>query len=70
MLGLAIRAAMKLSVDTSYLVCGVLPIRFAILLYRTQLLLAMTDDDSWVDFAAGGGKRSFYNASEVGNQCT
>lgn len=27
--------------------------------------MAMTGDDNWVDFAAGGGKAMFYNSSEV-----
>lgn len=25
----------------------------------------MVGDDAWVDFAAGGGKANFYNATEV-----
>lgn len=25
----------------------------------------MTEDDAWVDFAAGGGKSNFYSVSEV-----
>lgn len=31
----------------------------------TQLLMSMSGDHPWVDFAAGGGKRSFYNETEV-----
>ncbi|CAM9215059.1 unnamed protein product, partial [Laminaria digitata] len=30
-----------------------------------QLLMSMTGDDGWVDFAAGGGKANFYNETEV-----
>ncbi|CAM9493358.1 unnamed protein product [Ectocarpus sp. 13 AM-2016] len=30
-----------------------------------QLLLSMMGDDAWVDFAAGGGKANFYNATEL-----
>ncbi|CAM9760274.1 unnamed protein product [Ectocarpus sp. 6 AP-2014] len=32
---------------------------------QQQLLLSMVGDDAWVDFAAGGGKANFYNATEL-----
>lgn len=34
-------------------------------LFRDQLLMSMTGDHPWVDFAVGGGKTNFYNSTEA-----
>lgn len=44
--------------------CYVDDVHTSLRLFCAQLLLSMTGDDPWVDFAAGGGKANFYNSTE------
>ena len=45
--------------------CIANPLSLSLFIFHIQLIMSMSGDDAFVDFAMGGGKGSFYNSTEV-----